>query len=260
MATLNLSVRYFQDSTPEGVPCREENFIRREVEMALPLRQTALVLVDVWDNHFIESWLERAGRMTQQSVVPVLAKAREVGMTVVHAPSPPIAETYEQLKRHTPASPSPVTDWPPAEFRARVGEYAAFRGPRSQPPGIPDIPELGLSPLVEVLEEEFVVATGQQLHELAREQGIMHLIYAGFATNWCILNRDYGMRAMAQKGYNMILLRDATAGVEFPDTVDACFATEMAIREVEQQLGFSVANGDFFTACDGATLLLYPPV
>ena len=152
MATLDLSVRYFQDSTPEGVPCREENFIRREVEMALPLRQTALVLVDVWDNHFIESWLERAGRMTQQSVVPVLAKAREVGMTVVHAPSPPIAETYEQLKRHTPEPPCPVTDWPPAEFRARVGEYAAFRGPRSQPPGIPHIPELGMSPLVEVLE------------------------------------------------------------------------------------------------------------
>ncbi len=58
----------------------------------------------------------------------------------------------------------------------------------------------------------------------------------------------------------MILLRDATAGVEFPDTVDACIATEMAIREVEQQLGFSVANGDFFTACDRATLLLWPHV
>ena len=29
----------------------------------------------------------------------------------------------------------------------------------------------------------------------------MHLIYAGFATNWCILNRDYGMWAMAQRGW-----------------------------------------------------------
>ena len=252
MATLDLSVRYFQDATPEGIPCREEHFIRREVGMALPLQQTALVLVDVWDNHFIESWLERAGRVTAEGVVPVLAKAREVGMTVVHAPSPPIAETYKQLKRHTPAVPSAVADWPPAEFRARAGEYAAFRGPRSQPPGIPDIPELGMSPLVEVREEEFVVATGDQLQEVAREQGVMHLIFAGFATNWCILNRDYGMRAMARRGYNMILLRDATAGVEFPDTVDACFATEMAIREVEQQLGFSASNGDFFAACEGA--------
>jgi hypothetical protein len=28
---LTLKARYFQDSTPEGVPCREENFIRREL-------------------------------------------------------------------------------------------------------------------------------------------------------------------------------------------------------------------------------------
>ena len=50
-------------------------------------------------------------------------------------------------------------------------------------------------------EKEFVVATGEPLHELARQLGIMHLIYAGFATNWCILNRDYGMWAMAQRGF-----------------------------------------------------------
>jgi nicotinamidase-related amidase len=108
-----------------------------------------------------------------------------------------------------------------------------------------------MSPLVEVREKEFVVGTGDQLQELAKEQGIMHLIYAGFATNWCLLNRDYGMRAMGQRGYNLILLRDATAGVEFPDTVDEHFATEIAIREVEQQLGFTAANGDYFAACNG---------
>jgi nicotinamidase-related amidase len=252
MAILDLSVRYFQDATPEGVACREENFVRRKVEMGLPLGQTALVLVDVWDNHFIESWLERATRITEEGVVPVLAKAREVGMTVVHAPSPPIAEQYGQLKQHKEAPPSVAADWPPAEFRARAGAYAEFRGPRAQPPGIPGIPELGMSPLVEVGEEEYVVATGEQLHALAEEEGILHLIYAGFATNWCILNRDYGMRAMARRGYNMILLRDATAGVEFPDTVDVGFATEMAVREVEQQLGFTASNADFFAACDGA--------
>ena len=95
------------------------------------------------------------------------------------------------------------------------------------------------------------MATGAQLHQLAQDRGVLHLVYAGFATNWCILNRDYGMRTMARRGYNMILLRDATAGVEFPDTVQTNFATELAIREVEQQLGFSASNADFFAACDG---------
>jgi nicotinamidase-related amidase len=151
-----------------------------------------------------------------------------------------------------PPVPSPPPAWPPDNFRSRQGEYAAFRGPRAQPPGIPNLDRLGMSPHIDVQDGEFVVATGEQLHALLAERGILHLVYAGFATNWCILNRDYGMRAMAGRGYNMILLREATAGVEFPDTVAKGLATEMAVREVEQQLGFSAANADFLAACAAA--------
>ena len=42
------------------------------MQMELPVDQTALVLVYLWDNHFIESWLERADRITRDAVVPVL--------------------------------------------------------------------------------------------------------------------------------------------------------------------------------------------
>ena len=249
MATLRLRVRYFQDSTPEGVPCREESFDRREIDMELPVDQTALVLVDVWNAHFIESWLERAAQVTREAVAPVLQKAREIGVTVVHAPSPGVAEQFAQLKRHRPPEPQPAPAWPPPEFRHREGAYAAYRGPRSQPPGIPDIPNLGMSPAIEVLDDEFVIATGEQLHDLLTERRILHLLFVGFATNWCIRNRDYGMPAMASRSYNTILLRDATMGVEYPDTVETCLATEIAIRECEQQNGFSASNADFFAAC-----------
>ena len=232
---LDLKVQYFQDSPPAGRPYREEHFIRRHVQMELPVDQTALVLVDLWDNHFIESWLERADRITREVVVPVLERARQTGLTIVHAPSSPVAES----------------DWPPAPFRRRQGAYASFRGPRAQPPGIPPIDALGMSSHIDVQDGEHVVATGDQLHDLLRANGSLHLVYVGFATNWCILNRDYGMRAMAQRGYNMILLRDATMGVMFPDTLAAEMATEMAIREVGQQLGFSATKDDFLAACAG---------
>ena len=183
--------------------------------------------------------------------MPVLERARQTGLTIVHAPSPPIAEHFDQLKQHAPPLPVAESDWPPAPFRRRQGAYAAFRGPRAQPPGIPPIGALGMSPHIDVQDGEHVVATGDQLHDLLRANRLLHLVYVGFATNWCILNRDYGMRAMAQRGYNMILLRDATMGVEFPDTLAAEMATEMAIREVEQQLGFSAAKDDFLAACAG---------
>mgnify|MGYP001189008057 CR=1 FL=1 len=252
----SLRVQYFQDSTPADQPCREENFIRREIDMALPVAETALVLVDMWNIHFIESWLERAIDITRESVVPVLDAARAAGLTIVHAPSPPVAAGFSQLQRHRPSEPSPTPDWPPTEFCRRAGDYAAFRGPRDQPPGIAlhwdgMKDQLGMSSAIEVREEDFVIATGQQLHDLAKERRILHLVYAGFATNWCILNRDYGMRAMAARAYNLILLRESTTGVEFPDTLDGLMATEMAIREVEVQLGFSASNAAFIRACRG---------
>lgn len=47
----------------------------------------------------------------------------------------------------------------------------------------------------------------------------------------------------------VILLCDTTTGVEFPDTLEGLFTTEIAIREVEQQNGFTASNEDFFAAC-----------
>ena len=106
-----------------------------------------------------------------------------------------------------------------------------------------------MSPAIEVQDDDFVIATGEQLHELSKERGILHLIYVGFATNWCVVGRDYGIRAMSRRGYNIVLLRDATTGVEFPDTLDQLFTTEITVREVEQQCGFTASNEDFFAAC-----------
>ncbi|MDE2728560.1 MAG: hypothetical protein OXI19_11100, partial [Gemmatimonadota bacterium] len=89
-AVLDLKVRYFQDSTPADVPCREEHFIRREFRMSLPVEQTALVLVDLWNTHFIDSWIERAARVTREAIVPAIEMSRKAGLPVIHAPSPEV--------------------------------------------------------------------------------------------------------------------------------------------------------------------------
>ena len=254
MPKLDLRVRYFQDSTPPDMPCREENFVRRHIQMSHPLEQTALVLVDVWNVHFIESWIERARKITREVIFPILEGARQSHLAIIHAPSPPVAEKFDQLGAclSPPTASEPI--WPPTEFRHRYGEYIVFRGPRSQPPGIgvhwnPIADQLSISPLIDVLQEEDVIATGPQLHDLLAQKGILHLVYVGFATNWCVLGRDYGIRAMSSRGYNIILLREATTGVEFPDTLDQLFTTEIAIREVEQQYGFTASKKDFLLAC-----------
>jgi nicotinamidase-related amidase len=135
MPALDLRVRCYQDSTPLDVSCREEHFARREVVMRLPVRQTAFLLIDMWNDHFIESWIEPAREVTVEAAVPALAAAREAGLTIVHAPCPEVAAQYTQLQRHAPPAKAAEPDWPPAGFRRREGAYAAHRGQRDQPPG-----------------------------------------------------------------------------------------------------------------------------
>ncbi len=272
MTELGLKVRYYQDSTIAGVPCRESAFVRREIEMALPVEQTAMVLVDIWNVHFIESYVEREQRVVNDFILPAIQAAREAKLPIIHAPSPElllnpeVARQYPQAQRSPPGIEPPRSDdepdWPPEAFRRRYqpsfngadNPYYAYRGPRSQPPGI-DVhwkelaSELAMLPAVEVKENDDVVATGAQLHHVLAERNVLHLIYAGFATNWCLLGRDYGIRRMAGRGYNIIALRECTTGVEFPDTLDNLFVTEIGVREIEQQFGFTASNRDFVAAC-----------
>ena len=266
MAEVRLKVRYYQDSTRAGVPCRESAFVRREIEMVLPVHQTAMVLVDIWNVHFIESYVEREQRVVNDFILPAIQAAREAGLPIIHAPSPEVARLYPRAQSTLPGiAPSKLDDgpdWPPEAFRLRHqpsfngadNPYYAYRGPRSQPPGI-DVhwkelaPELAMLPTVEVKESDDVIATGAQLHHVLAERNVLHIIYAGFATNWCLLGRDYGIRRMASRGYNIIALRDCTTGVEFPDTVDNLFVTEIGVREIEQQFGFTASNPDFVSAC-----------
>ena len=138
MSELKLNVRYFQDSTSEGVPCREENFIRREVDMVLLLAQTAFVLVDMWNVHFIESWLERERKVIEEAILPALGAAREAGLTIIHAPCPEVASQYPQTERYpggvNPSVSKKGPNWPPEDFVKRTGDFAAYAGPRDQPP------------------------------------------------------------------------------------------------------------------------------
>ncbi len=272
MTDLGLKVRYYQDSTKAGVPCRESAFVRREMDMALPVEQTAMVLVDIWNVHFIESYMEREKRVVNDFILPAVQAAREAKLPIIHAPSPEAILNpdgtlkYPQVQ-HIPPGIEPARsddgpEWPPEAFRQRNqpsfngsgNPYYAYRGPRNQPPGINVhwkelASELAILPAVQVEEGDDVIATGAQLHHVLADRHVLHLIYAGFATNWCLLGRDYGIRSMASRGYNIIALRECTTGVEFPDTLDNLLATEIGIREIEQQFGFTASNRDFLAAC-----------
>lgn len=256
MHVLVVPCRYYRVYTDPDVPCDERSFHHVERELPIPLDRAALVLVDVWSTHYIDSWIRRAAEVVRTKIVPLLAAARSVGMAIVHAPSPFVVEKRGYgAPEPTPAPSRPSdADWPPSSFRSiyRSGEFAAFG--RNEEPRLSAAlsryeTDLDIAEPVKPLPGEPVISTGDQLHALLSERRILHVFYAGFATNWCIMYRDYGILAMSQRGYNIILVRDATTGVEFHDTVETRAATELTIREIETKHGWSTTTGALVAAC-----------
>jgi nicotinamidase-related amidase len=206
--------------------------------------RAALVLVDTWNKHPIRSHLEASGRVMAERIAPLLVAARAAGLPLIYAPSPDVAPRYPQWQRRFGgrAAPAPARpEWPPPELRAREGEWARYRRQPGETPGAYDGPYPdwwrwdGIADSVAPGPDDSVVATGAELNELLTERRSAFLFYVGFATNICVLHRDYGILAMGARGYLPILLRDCTVGIETRDTVDGMLTTRLAIQDVERR-------------------------
>ncbi len=261
MSGIKLSVRYYRLGPPGDEEYIESNFDFATRELAIPAEQMGLVLVDCWHIHPYLSHLERGEEICETVLAPVAEACRKLGVAVIHAPSPGQAKLYAQWTKYAADAElfdaeQPQPDWPPEDMRKRQGEYEQF--------GKEEVPrmkkwreeELSKRRIVDCLEpqpDDFVIATGDQLHRLCRHEGIMHLVYGGFAANMCVPGRDYGTRALNQRGYNVILLRDGTTAIEAAHTLDGMWLTEAAILDTEMIIGFTATSADFLTACAAAT-------
>ncbi len=103
------------------------------------------------------------------------------------------------------------------------------------------------------LGDEGVAENGQQLFALCNEAGINHLIYAGFAINWCLLLSPGGMAEMQKYGLMCSALREATTAVESKETAREELCKQIALWRVALAFGF-VFDVDDFVAALQATL------
>ncbi len=260
-SAMRLAVRHIvHEPNPPHLPYREEHFGYVHLDISIPPERAALVLVDCWDRIIVESFQERAERICEHTIRPALAASRAAGITVIHAPSPPVAEKFRQFWPPDAASqeaPPPLAarDWPPQDFAHRRGKWGRLQARRSglHQEQLDRIDRhRSIHPAVLPAAGDYVIATGAQLHELCRERGILYLFYAGFATNICVPDRDYGLRAMRERGYALVLLRDATTAVEARDTLPLLACTSVMIHQFElRDVAGTVTSDEFLTAVKG---------
>jgi len=243
---LRVRPRYYRWHVDPGVEWVETNTGHAELEWEIPLAQAAVVLVDVWDRHYLKDTEARAEGIIQEKIRPLLEGCRRTGLRLIHAPSP------DQARGH-PARVDLVgeeevageqEDWPPADFRAKAGEYAGYAHPFEPRDEEREKMRAGrmIHPDVQPEGDEVVVATGEGLHRYCKQQGILFLFFLGFNTNACILLRDYGTLEMSRRGYEVIVLRDCTTGMESAETRDGLWQTRGAVLFLEMFGRYSLTS------------------
>jgi nicotinamidase-related amidase len=265
---LRITVRYLAMHSTGPDDNVEANIAPVDEPYEIDLGAAALVLVDTWNRHTIRSHQEATERVMRERIAPLLPAARSAGLPLIYAPSPDVARRYEQWRRRfgaphraraadrpdgANAPPGPVDGarpWPPPELRQREGPYARYqRRPGETWPGWDGrLPWDAIAESIEPAPDDCVVATGQELHELLVERRSLFIFYAGFATNICVLHRDYGILAMGARGYLPILLRDCTVGIETRATLAGHLTTRLAIQDVERRY-YSADSQDLLDSC-----------
>ena len=248
---LTLKGRYYRT-----VPLTSPGYAEEDLE--LDLDRTALISLHCWnvgcpENPLDENfWVymgfpevtEEAHRIIREVIGPAIDMARRVGMLVCHVQSASIARKYPQnLVEDVPNLSAGYRPSKPAipGHRRKILERSHGAGYMERSP----LRKSDFPREVAPLPGEPVVYTSEQLDYVARRRGVVNLIYTGFAADMCLLFAPGGIRDMAELGYRILLIREATLGVEMPDWFRERVATRWAIRFVETHYGDTISFKDF---------------
>jgi nicotinamidase-related amidase len=247
---LSIRPRYYRWYVDPGVEWLETNTGYSTLHWSVPVSQTALVLVDVWQRHYIKDTEARGEAVIAHHLLPLMAACRKAGLKIIHAPSPPVAKQHPNWVKLVSDAEMRAKhdDWPPSQFRDKSGPYQSYGRPTEpREAEKQNLPPLYFHPKAHPVGKEPVVATGEELHRYCKQQGILFLLYAGFNTNACILSRDYGTVQMSNRGYEVILVRDCTTGMESKDTQPTLSQTKGAILLLEMFGQYSVTSDEVIT-------------
>lgn len=255
---LKLEGRYFR-TIPIDNPSYETE------AMVLDPQRTALVAMHCWnigcecgpaiDNSF---WIGmgfpqttiEAGRIMREQIRPAMDAARKAGILVCHVEAEGIARKHPEALQDIDVTSPQKTDSqyvPPVEtgWMQRMVERNHGKDYVTDSP----FAHMDHARIIDVLPGEPFVYQTNQFHRALQRRGIENLIYTGFATDMCILRAPGGIEPMANWGYRLLLIRDATIGVESPDAWEERIATRWAVRYFETHFGDTLTTAEFLQSC-----------
>jgi nicotinamidase-related amidase len=183
-------------------------------ERDLPIAETAVLICDMWDNHWCKGAARRVGELVKV-MAPAIDQARAGGVQIIHAPSEVMDfyKDYPQRKKMLalPKAPLPVecnlTDPAlPVENGCDTSADKFFKAWTREHAG------LSIGP------DDAISDQGTEIYSLLQKKGIGNLLVMGVHTNVCVLKRSFAIRQMSKWGIRCVLVRDLTDTMYDPKT------------------------------------------
>lgn len=232
--------RFFPHVTNYEADYHEETWTPVHRQVSFDVAQCALVVLDVWN--LVSPIHKHMAAVTEERIGPVVKACRKAGLLVIHAPGPQVADKYPEHRfRPSPAEDwlfyRPWDGWPTREMLQRTGPYSEYamwyEEDKAHYTEEQKYTKYFIHPAVAPEEGDLVIGDREELHALLKEREIFNLFYVGFASNGCMLERDYGVRWVGYLGYDITLLRDCTRATETAASLPTLRQTRSSVENLE---------------------------
>jgi nicotinamidase-related amidase len=224
---------------------------REEREALWDPRRTAIIVCDMWDQH----WCPNAAQRVVELAGPmnaVLKAARAKGVFIIHAPST-TTEFYKDAPQRKRAQSAPFAKTPvPLSSAERFGTCWCYldknreaelpiddsdMGCDCDEPYEPHAPWTRQIAAIEIADEDAITDDGQETWNLLEERRIQNVILMGVHLNMCVLGREFGIRQLKYLGKNVVLMRDMTDTMynpKMPPHVSHFEGNDLMVEHVEK--------------------------
>jgi nicotinamidase-related amidase len=224
-------------------------------------KRTAIIICDMWDDH----WCRSAARRVRELAGPLneaVKAARAKGVFVIHAPST-VTNFYEGTPQRKRAQEAPFAKAPvPLSTAERWGTAWCWPDPKREPALPIDDTDMGCDcavkckvrdawtrqiATIEIAKEDAITDNGQETWNLLQARGIDNVALCGVHLNMCVLGRPFGIRQLVRLGKNVALIRDLTDTMynpERPPKVNHFAGTDLVVEHIEKYWCPSFTSSD----------------
>lgn len=234
------------------------------VDAEIAPTHTALVVMHAWEcgqpdeypgwRRAVE-YYPRARKILAEVFPPLLAAVRASPLPVFHVVGGG-KDYYSHLPGYKRAvalagsakESAPLATDPVHEKLQRLRATKCFPGDHNTADIDAGFEKLDFAPSARPIGDEGIAENGEQLAALCRAHGVNHLIYAGFAINWCLLMSPGGMVDMKRHGCLCSTIAEAVTAVENRETAREEREKQQALWRVSVEFGFVFHLEDLISA------------